>query len=270
MATLYQAGRKRDGGSVKKKSTDNLLNDYHLLSYDVIDSTNAEARRLAEGGASHGAVIWAKRQTAGRGRLQREWISENGNLYVSILLEPKRAAEACAELSFVAAVAAAQSLKPIVSSDTISCKWPNDILLGNEKLGGILLESFETDSGTKDARRWVIVGVGINVENYPDNVSFPATSLHAAGVEIISAKIVLSRFVYHFIQNYDLWHAKGFAPIRKEWLSLAYGIGKPVEVRLPHERINGVCKGIDKHGLLEIQLPGGRKKAVAAGDVVFG
>ena len=246
----------------------NLLNDYHLLSYDLLDSTNEEAKRLADGGASHGAVIWAKRQSAGRGRLQREWISNEGNLFVSFLLEPDCEMEQCGQLSFVSCVAVLDALRPVLPNAQLTCKWPNDILLDGKKVGGILLESMA--HADKKARRWVIVGIGINIESFPEDMTMPATSLKAAGVEIISAKIVLSRVVHHFIQEYDRWKAKGFAPIRKAWLADAYGIGKQLEVRLPNERITGVMKGIDKEGQLEIILPGGRKRSVSAGDVFFG
>ena len=103
-----------------------LIESYHLLSYDTIDSTNEEARRLAEGGGSHGAVIWAKRQTAGRGRMGREWISAEGNLYVSVLLRPEMPLALCSQLSFVAAVAAAETVEGIVPQPKdIACKWPN-------------------------------------------------------------------------------------------------------------------------------------------------
>lgn len=253
----------------KKKESSKLIDDYHLLSYDVIDSTNDEARRLAQGGAAHGAVIWAKKQTAGRGRLQRPWVSEDGNLFVSVLLQPNCDIATSTQLSFVTAVAVMDALKPIVPHHTLACKWPNDILLDGKKLAGILIETHESDVGG-ERKRWVIVGLGLNVESHPANVTYPATSLREAGVEIISAKIVLSRFVYHFIQAYDLWDAKGFSQIRKDWMVHAYGIGKPVEVRLPEERIVGVFKGIEKNGALEMQLPGGRKRTITAGDVVFG
>src|SRR5581483_4174921 len=123
----------------------NLLNDYHLLSYDELDSTNEEARRIAEGGGSHGAVVWAKRQTAGRGRMGRLWVSAEGNLFCSVLLAPKCNVDLAAQLSFVAAVAVAETLESIIpDGDAVNCKWPNDILLGSRKIGGILLESFET------------------------------------------------------------------------------------------------------------------------------
>jgi BirA family biotin operon repressor/biotin-[acetyl-CoA-carboxylase] ligase len=257
-----------------KKNGKNLLNDYHLLSYDELDSTNEEAKRLAEGGGAHGAVIWAKRQNAGRGRLGRIWVSAEGNLFCSILLSPQCEQDVAAQLSFVAAVAAAEALSSIIpDEDAVNCKWPNDILLGSKKIGGILLESFETPDITTTAhkmQRWVVVGVGINVDSCPVNTDIPATFLKEAGVEIISAKIVLSRFIHHFITDYDLWVSKGFAPIRKKWLQHAFRIGKPIEVRLPKQTYTGVFEGIDAGGQLLLRAPGNKKRlSISAGDVFW-
>jgi BirA family biotin operon repressor/biotin-[acetyl-CoA-carboxylase] ligase len=250
----------------------NLLNDYHLLSYDELDSTNDEARRLAEGGGSHGAVVWAKRQTEGRGRMGRLWVSAEGNLFCSLLLAPHCDAQTAAQLSFVTAVAVIETLKPIIDEGTLSCKWPNDILLDGKKIGGILLESFETADmhpGHDKMVRWVIVGVGINIDTCPENTDIPATYLKAAGVEIISAKIVLSRFIHHFITQYDLWAKKGFAPIRKQWMEHAFRVGKSIEVRLPKETHIGVFEGIDTSGALQLKPAGSKRISINAGDVYW-
>ena len=251
----------------------NLLNDYHLLSYDELDSTNEEARRLAEGGGAHGAVIWAKRQTEGRGRMGRFWVSTEGNLFCSILLRPNCSQDVAAQLSFVAAIAAAETLASIIpDNDEINCKWPNDILLGEKKIGGILLESFETAdiaAGQNKMVRWVVVGVGINVDSCPANTDIPATYLKQAGVEIISAKIVLSRFIHHFITVYDLWANKGFAPVRKIWLKHAFRIGKSIEVRLPKQTFTGIFEGIDPSGQLLLKSEGKKRMSISAGDVFW-
>src|SRR5271154_795990 len=124
----------------KPKTNSNLLNDYHLLSFDALDSTNEEARRLANGGGCHGAVIWAKRQTEGKGRLGRVWISSEGNLFVSVLLQPDKPLKEFSQLSFVTAVAALEALEALIPEGRkLTCKWPNDILIDGRKLGGILL-----------------------------------------------------------------------------------------------------------------------------------
>jgi BirA family biotin operon repressor/biotin-[acetyl-CoA-carboxylase] ligase len=253
-----------------KQAKSDLLQDYHLLSYDVLDSTNEEARRLATGGGSHGAVIWAKRQTAGRGRMGREWVSAEGNLFVSVLLSPEKDLATCSQLSFVAAVAVAETLEGIVPEPSqLSCKWPNDVLYNGRKIGGILLESFQAKDESGKDRQWVIVGVGINVDSFPEHVMFPATCLREAGVEIISAKIVLSRFIYNFISQYDIWASKGFAPIKKAWTERAYRIGHETEVMVGDQQMDGVFDGIDLSGRLLLKTPSGAITGITAGDVFF-
>jgi BirA family biotin operon repressor/biotin-[acetyl-CoA-carboxylase] ligase len=246
-----------------------LLDDYHLLSYDALDSTNAEAKRLAGGGASHGAVIWAKRQTAGRGRMGREWVSAEGNLYVTVLLSPTVALERCAQLSFVAALAVAETLEGIVPDPAaIRCKWPNDVLANGKKISGILLESFTTKELVSE-RQWIAVGVGINVDNFPEHVMFPATCLREEGVELISAKIVLSRFIHHFIHRYDAWASKGFPAIERDWTTRAHHLNKPVEVIVGDARIEGIFTGIDAQGCMLLSDKKKATQVVAAGDVFF-
>ncbi len=249
----------------KKSPAADLLNDYHLLSFDSLDSTNEEAKRLAKGGGCHGAVIWAKKQSDGRGRMGRNWVSSEGNLFVSVLLQPEKAQSDLAQLSFVAAIATAEALEALLSDNNdLRCKWPNDILLGDKKLSGILLESFQTEPNGKP---WVVVGVGVNVDSYPPRTEFPATCLKDAGVELVSAKIILSRFIHHFIECYNEWNDKGFAPIRKKWMQRAWGLEQRLCARLPNAEIEGICKGIDENGTLLLKLDNGKKEQIHAADI---
>ncbi len=249
----------------KQKNPSNLLNDYHLLSFDSLDSTNEEAKRLARGGGSHGAVIWARSQSKGRGRMGRDWVSSEGNLFVSLLLQPEKPLDQVSQLSFVAAVAAIESLEGVLpQGNRLQCKWPNDILLNDKKLGGILLESFQTEASDKP---WVVVGVGINVDNFPSRTEFPATCLKDAGVELVSAKIILSRFIHHFIDCYNSWNTKGFTPIRKKWTDVAWGLDQRLCARLPEGNTEGICLGLDATGSLQLKLDNGKKHLVHAGDV---
>ncbi len=251
--------------AAKQKNPSNLLNDYHLLSFDSLDSTNEEAKRLAKGGGCHGAVIWAKHQTNGRGRMGRDWVSSEGNLFVSLLLQPEKPMKDISQLSFVAAVSVIESLEALVpAGNRLQCKWPNDILLNDRKLAGILLESFQTEGSDKP---WVVVGVGVNVDNFPKGTEFPATCLKDAGVELVSAKIILSRFVHHFIDCYNSWNTKGFTPIRKKWTDVAWGLDKRLCARLPDGTMEGICQGLDASGSLQLKLDNGKKHLVHAGDV---
>ena len=249
----------------KQKKFPNLLNDYHLLSFDSLDSTNDEAKRIAKGGGCHGAVIWARHQSAGKGRMGRNWVSSDGNLFVSVLLQPDKNIADLSQLSFVAAVSVLEALEALIpDGNRLQCKWPNDILLNDRKLGGILLESFTTPESKKP---WVVVGVGVNVDSFPPRTEFPATCLKDAGVELVSAKIILSRFVHHFIDCYNEWNSKGFAPIRKRWTKAAWGMEQRLCARLPDGNIEGICHGIDAHGSLVLKLDSGKNHQVHAGDV---
>lgn len=255
----------------RSKKTYRLINDYHLLAYECVDSTNEEAKRLAEGGAAHGAVIWAKEQTAGRGRLGRQWESKSGNLFVSLLLSPELPLAEAAQLSFVSAVSAVEALQPLLPGEgRFSCKWPNDILLGDKKLGGILLESFTTQTeASSKPKQWVVAGIGINIDSSPENALYPATCLKESGVELVSAKIVLTRFIESFIENYDNWMREGFPPIRASWLEKAYGIGQEVKINAGGETLAGTFTGMSETGEMLLNTAEGQEIAINSGDVFF-
>jgi len=247
------------------KGFSNLLDDYHLLAFDTLDSTNEEAKRLARAGGAHGAVVWAKKQTGGKGRMGRSWVSHDGNLFVSILLKPGKPIAELPQLSFVAAIAVVEALTAVFEKDhKLACKWPNDVLLDGKKLAGILLESFPCEV---DGKYWVVVGVGVNVDSYPKDVQFPATCLTEAGVELVSAKIVLSRFIHHFIESYNEWSNKGFADTRKHWLKHAWGLKKEITAQLPEGAIKGIFYDINADGNLILKDEEGEKHTIYAADI---
>ncbi len=252
-----------------KKKKYQLIEDYHLLAYDELDSTNDEARRLAEGGASHGAVIWARTQSSGRGRMGREWVSNDGNLFVSVLLSPNKKLEALPQLSQVSSLAVLETLQPIVGEGhSLRLKWPNDVLLDEKKVGGILLESFECTNPEGIKKRWAVVGVGINVEHYPRDVRYPANCLKDAGVELISAKIVLSRFIHHFIQCYDAWVNDGYDSINTRWKSHAFRLGEEITIESGADTYTGTFHDVDAHGQMCLKMSDGAITCISAGDVM--
>ncbi|MAR56701.1 MAG: hypothetical protein CMM93_05910, partial [Rickettsiales bacterium] len=146
----------------------------------------------------------------------------------------------------------------------------NDILHNGKKLGGVLLESFTTPmEHDQDPLQWVVIGLGLNIDAHPAEARFPATSLRESGVEIISAKIVLSRFIYNFIHAYDTWASEGFEPVRKAWHDIAYRLGHPTDVLMGDQLYQGAFQGIDELGRLLLQQSDGKLKAITAGDVLF-
>ncbi len=239
--------------------------NWDLRTFDVLDSTNEEARRQAEAGAPEGVAILAKSQTAGRGRRGRSWESPEGNLFLSLLLRPAVTPAEAAKLSFLAALALSESVElaaPALAG-RIRCKWPNDVLVDGAKISGVLLESRTRPDGALD---WVIAGIGANLAHRPLNTLYPATALaeHDAIPDPVQfANWLLARFGYW----YDRWKAEGFAPLREAWLKRAQGLGEPIVVRLPEGELHGRFAALDDSGALLLELPDGRRQAITAGDV---
>jgi len=247
-----------------------LPSPYTLVELESIDSTNAEAKRLAEEGAPDCTIVWAKRQTAGRGRRGREWVSAPGNLYFSILLRLPYPMEAMTQLGFVAANALADAIQVAAPRGTlVQVKWPNDVLVEGHKIAGILMEGEpDMDSG---AFKWLVLGIGVNVSSHPalDDGAYPATSLAAQGAtgEGLDVAPLLDTLAKRFLAGLATWRNLGFGPIRRHWLARAKGIGGPVTVRLPNETLEGVFGALDENGALVLHLDGQPNRRITAGDV---
>ncbi len=202
---------------------------YGLKAFDVIDSTNEEAKRLASEGEPGPIWISAARQTAGRGRRGRAWESPTGNLAATLMLRPARPAGECAQLSFAAAIAACDTLQDFAPQTPMRVKWPNDVLANGAKIAGILLES-AGPGGAPPA--FLAIGIGINLAAHPDGTEFPATSLKALGASIPSADDALLHLAANLAQWYDAWASQGFAALRDAWLARAAGLGTRIRARL--------------------------------------
>lgn len=231
-----------------------------LVALDCVDSTNDEARRRVEQGAGHGLVIWARQQTSGRGRRGRAWVSTPGNLHCSFLLHPGSDPTKAPQLTFVAAVALAETLKELAPQAAIACKWPNDILCGGRKISGMLLET---------AHPWIILGVGVNVIHAPDPALYPTTCLRQIGSGA-EAGDVLAAFADRLGHWHEVWLTQGFAPVRSAWLSHAMGVGGPVTVRLASNTVQeGRFAGLNGDGALLLEESDGTIRQILAGDVFF-
>jgi len=254
-------------GAPQKAALPGLPPEYQLVAYESLGSTNDEAKRLArEEGAGHGTLVWALRQEAGRGRRGRQWVSPEGNVYGSLILRPACTPATAAQLSFVAAGAMADALQPLLLEAECRCKWPNDLLIDDRKAAGILLES-ETD-GT-GGLEWLVLGVGINVQFFPPDSEFPATSLRNEGGRLDEPGPVLVRFIQAFSTWYEVWCREGFEPIREGWLQTAWGVGGPITVRLDRQTLTGTFADLDSDGALLLDLPSGERRRITAGDVFF-
>ena len=249
-----------------------------FISLETVDSTNAEARRLAEQGDFDfsGGPLWirADAQTAGRGRRGRDWTSETGNLFCSGLYPHDGNPQQAAQMSFVAALAVVEALEHYVPKDNITLKWPNDVLLDGKKTSGILLESGQTHH-----QKWFIVGIGINLTHHPEGTEFQATHVmeHIPADRLNDPEPVMTGpqpVLAILAQRFDHWRhilmTKGFVPIQEAWTARAHNAHGAVTVRLPQESFQGEALGLNANGALRVRLADGTIRDVHAGDVFFG
>jgi BirA family transcriptional regulator, biotin operon repressor / biotin---[acetyl-CoA-carboxylase] ligase len=236
---------------------------YGKVQHVELDSTNEEARRLAAGGEAGPLWITAARQTAGRGRRGRIWDAGEGNLAASLLLRPTAPQAIIGQLSFVAALAAAEMATHFAPQAVIQVKWPNDVLGNGKKLAGILLESGQDGPG-----RWLAIGIGVNLASFPQAAEFPATSLAQLSIASPSPDMAVCVLAARFAHWYDVWMNEGFETVRTAWLARAGGLGGAIRARLPHETRTGIFEGIDASGALLLSEQG-CVRAIAAGEVFF-
>ncbi|MCE9522785.1 MAG: biotin--[acetyl-CoA-carboxylase] ligase [Alphaproteobacteria bacterium] len=239
---------------------------YSVAIFDEIDSTNEEARRRAAVGERGPLWIFARRQTAGRGRRGREWDSPDGNLMATLLIAPGVSPPDAARLSFVAALAVHDLVSRYASRAVVRVKWPNDVLVDGRKIAGILLESASAEG--QDTVPWLAVGIGVNLIQAPTNTAFPATFVGAHG-PVPSPAEALAELAAAWETRFRDWRVSGFAAIREAWLGVAAGVGHPIEVRLPGETLHGRFETLMPDGALSLLLPSGIRRAITAGEVFF-
>ena len=249
---------------------------YRLAAFDQIGSTNAVALERARAGERHPTWFVTTQQTAGRGRRQRAWIAPRGNLASSVLEVIDVAPAVAATLGFAAGLAIEWALRQVSieaalrggGADRLNfrLKWPNDVLAGEKKVVGMLMEA-EALAGSGLA---VVSGIGTNVVAAPEGTPTPAISLAALGVHI-SADELFSALSDGWVEFRGIWdNGRGFADIRKLWLARAAGVEQPVAIRSGESVVAGIFETIDEQGCMIVRTPEGGKVPISAGDVHFG
>ena len=235
------------------------------LQYDRIDSTMAEAARLAPGLRAPTWIL-ALEQSAGRGRRGRGWVQPAGNFSATLIWRPGGEMAARALRSFVAALALHDALVAAgVPAGALRLKWPNDLLLGGAKLAGILLES-QGD--------WLAIGFGVNLVAapepgaLPDEALPPACLLEGCGLRLTPGAL-LDLLAPAWAAREARFVAEGFAPLRRDWLARAAHLGGAVTARIGEERAHGIFETVDETGRLVLNAPGGRR-LIPAADIFFG
>lgn len=237
--------------------------------YDEIESTNAEAKSLAISGAPEGTVVIADCQTAGRGRLGHRWVSPAGKgLLFTVLLRPELAINDAPLLTLVAAVAVAEGIEEHTGVQT-RIKWPNDIFVGDRKVGGILMEV----SGDRDEVEWLAVGIGVNVNteygDLPVGLRRTATSLKMARGDTVDRSDLLANLLLSLERHYSDAVANGFEDAVSSFRGRDYLLGKSVTVQTRRGPIIGNAAGVDERGALLVDIGDRRIRRFHSGEVTL-
>ena len=236
---------------------------FRHVHLDSVDSTNSEALRRAALGERGPLWLTATTQTSGRGRSGRSWTAPAGNVATTLLLSPACAPTLLHQLAFVAGVAVHDAIERASGKlPGLELKWPNDILIGGAKAGGILVET-TTLAGVSVAA----VGIGLNVASAPEIPGRRITRLadHVSGLNRSNLLDRLDGAFGHWLSEWR--DGVGFAAVRTSWLARAVAIGTPLAVNAGEERIEGTYQGIDDGGALLLRKPDGTTKRLTYGDV---
>jgi BirA family biotin operon repressor/biotin-[acetyl-CoA-carboxylase] ligase len=238
-----------------------------VLFHRVVDSTNEWAKKLAEFGVEEGTVTIAEQQTAGKGRLGREWISPKGGLWFSIVLRPCKSVGETTKLVFMASLAVAEVLHQKYRLRT-ETKWPNDVMVNRRKICGILAET--TTSNGKLS--YVVLGIGINANIHMDKYFAAsdkplATSIQDELGHEVQLFSLLRTLLEKMERLYDLFIMKGSDSILEKWKAYATFLGREVVVQDQNEQVYGIAHDIDDGGALVLRLKNGTLRRFFAGDL---
>ena len=234
----------------------------------TIGSTNVFLKKLAQEGSPEGTMVIADEQSAGLGRMGREWFSKKGkNLLFSVLLRPELPPNKIFFLTMIFALAGIDAVQQMTGLNAM-IKWPNDLYIGGKKLGGILTE-FAVKKGVV---QHVVLGMGLNVNWNPStekNLMYPTASIFSETHETVSREKLLSKMLKLLEQYYQ----KGMADVHsaerffEKWTEKSAILGKAVVIETGNERVEGEAAGIDQEGVLTLITANGHERKFVCGDV---
>jgi BirA family transcriptional regulator, biotin operon repressor / biotin---[acetyl-CoA-carboxylase] ligase len=263
------------------KSAPDLAQDYLLMQiksdlwkdiivYDSVESTNDLALSLAtKREIAPGTVLVADQQTSGKGRLGRTWESPAGlNIYISLIIRPELEPKDTTMLTVLAAVAGALALQRSCSIP-VSIKWPNDLVISNKKLGGILTEV----RADPDRVALAVIGMGINVNmdysGLPGIIRHIATSVRIETGKNHSRNEIIIQLLKEFEQWYSILKKEGKKPLLDAWRKNSSTLGRKVNVIMHGISWSGIAEDIDDNGMLILKMRSGKRKTISSGDIAF-
>lgn len=239
--------------------------EYNIVYLRETDSTNLRAKEGAAEGMPDRSIFIADRQSHGRGRLGRAWASEEGNIYMSLLLRPEIAPQKASMLTLVMALAVAEGINGAAGVDT-QIKWPNDIILNKKKVCGILTEM----QADEEKIHHVVIGVGINVnqETFPAEIEKVAASLYQVTGKQHSRKLLLMHVMEAFERYYgEFLKAGDLSGLLEEYNEKLINRGREVKIHEPGNEYVAVAKGINTAGELIVTREDGQEEHIYAGEV---
>lgn len=234
-----------------------MLEDLQIIKYVSLASTQDEAKKLLkEKKVSHGYVIATDNQIKGKGRYNRSWIAQKGDLACTFILRPEMVLEFFTQISFVSAIAVGDFIKKYNTTCEVNYKWPNDVMIDRKKFSGILLELLDNT--------YLLVGIGINVKS--KKIGFPISSLEDISDKKTSFNKLVHELTNCFKAQYSNWCNFGFPVVKNLWLKKAMDLNKIVEVNILEKKTKGQFCEIDEYGNMILKV-GGKKKKVKIGEI---
>ena len=233
-----------------------MQNIWKIKRYDIVSSTNDVAKELSKD-IKEPTVIVAETQTSGRGRRGNKWISKTGNLFFSQIFSSRTTVS---NLAFVTSLSVVEAICNFNHNTNVAIKWPNDILIEDKKIAGILIENTPENN--------VILGIGVNIISNPDTseISYHSTNLSANGITS-SKERLLEEYLKMFDKNYALC-MQNFELLRIKWLQYASHLDQKIKVKRKNNVEEGIFKGIDEQGLLLLEQDSKISK-IAVAEVFF-
>ncbi|MDO8746639.1 MAG: biotin--[acetyl-CoA-carboxylase] ligase [Thermodesulfovibrionales bacterium] len=245
-----------------------------IIFHESLDSTNTLAMELAEKGVPHGTVVIADRQLKGKGRLGRTWFSPpKGNIYMSVIVRPEIEPKDATLLTIMSAISCAGAVRNLTGIE-VKIKWPNDLMVSERKLGGILTEM----KSDQDRIVFAVIGIGINVNASLDAFPVDVRAVAASVIEELREKgysqaISRTLIIAAILNELDRWFKVlikgGSIQLINEWKKLSSTLGRKVKVVSGKDAISGIAADIDDEGMLILRLPSGWLKKISAGDVIM-
>jgi len=241
-----------------------------IFYFSELESTNIIAKEKAlhrTEAIDEVTIIIAEKQSAGKGRLGREWFSPAGGIWLSIILYPQLPPFSISRITLMTAVAVVKAIKMCTQIEP-QIKWPNDILINEKKVCGILTEM----SAELDIINWVVVGIGINVnidhQKFPEDIQANTISLkEVSGKEVLRVKLAQT-FLQEFEKYYDKLKRKEFSSILKEWKLYSHTLGRKIRVDMGERIITGEAVDINKSGALILKKEDGELAEIISGTII--